>query len=246
MWVFPLKSKQMKQQTLEIWPEFSTRQFFLSPAEPCWEVQACPRRGWGVPSGSEATCLPTQPFCEVQTCRPSPAGLYWQFLIIPGTTEVSFSFSGKCLLQWPGLTHISDYKYRLVLMALLCPHSLCLKGWGRNRIGGDCLLGQAPKIKGIWTTSGITALLFCLALLCDLFLFRTFVGGCKYIACAIVTLEMRGPMSLCLGLSTVVCTGCWCSHGGLCCWALLSSSLGEGKEKLWGWCCLCGTSEGTI
>lgn len=38
------------------------------------------------------------------------------------------------------------------------------------------------------------------------------MGGCKYIASAIVTLEMRGPMSLCLGLSTVLCTGYWCSQ----------------------------------
>lgn len=37
--------------------------------------------------------------------------------------------------------------------------------------------------------------------------------------------------SLCLG--PVICTGCWCSHGAwLCCWALPSSSLEEGKEKL--------------
>lgn len=157
MGLFPLKSKQMKQQRLEIWPELSTRQFCLSPAEPCWEAQACLRRGWAVPSGREALCLPTQPFSEVQTCRPSPTRPYWQFLIVPGTTEISFSFSGKCsLLQWPALTHISDYKYRLLVRAWLCPHSLCLRGWGRNRIGEDCLPGQAPKIKGIWATSGIT------------------------------------------------------------------------------------------
>lgn len=115
-------------------------------------------------------------------------------------------------------------------MAWLCPCSLCLKGWGRNRIGGDCLLGQAPKIKGVWATSGITQMQPVVGTFMWSFPLQNSCGRLLISSLCNCNCGNEGSLSLCL--APVVSTGCWCSHGWVCCWALPSSSLEEGKEKL--------------
>lgn len=213
MGVFSLESKQTKEQRLKIWPEFSTKQCCLSPAE----AQACPRRGWGVPRASEGT-------------SPHPALLWGANLWTQPCRTVHCPRDHWNTRDLASLTAHVLSTGLFVLMAWLCPCSLCLKGWGRNRIGGDCLLGQAPKIKGIQATSGITQMQPVVGTFMWSFPLQNICGRLMIFNLRNCNCGNEGSRSLCLG--PVICTGCWCCHVGLCCWALPSSSLEEGKEKL--------------
>lgn len=232
MGVFPLKANQTKQQRLEIWPEFSARAMLPVP---CWALLRGPRLAWGGGEGCPVAvgpCVsPPSPSVRCTPADPAPQDSTGNFWWSQGPLKCNsvFQESVACSGDLASLTSQMVSTGLFVLMAWLCPHSLCLKGLGRNRIGGDCLLGQAPKIKGVWATSGITWMQPVVGTFMWSFPLQSICG--RLLMYSLCICDCGNERSLCLG--PVICTGCWCSHGAwLCCWALPSSSLEEGKEKL--------------
>lgn len=214
-----------------------------SPPERCWLAQG---RGevclvaarWCIsPSISSVWCKPADP--TLTTLR---------------TLGGSCSFSGKCsLLQWSSPAHTLYYKYRLDLMAWLCPQMFVPEELERNaipphrnRIGGGFLetteTGTKNKrhLRNKWNHMD-TALLFSVC----------FSGWHFYVIFSSSghlweAINIYGLCNCYCGNESLWCpcawgwtpryAWSWCCDGGLCCWAALGSLsqwFREGKREAW-------------